>query len=69
MISMLGVALGVLALIVVLSVMNGFGERNSRAHSGHGCACHTAFVTGEVADWQSLIGQISAFPHGAHRLL
>lgn len=33
MISMLGIALGVAALIVVLSVMNGF-QTESRTHSG-----------------------------------
>ena len=54
LISLLGIALGVAALIVILSVMNGFeGELRERLLSmtAHG------YVTGEdgtLSDWQSL---------------
>ena len=39
MTSMIGLALGVLAMIVVLSVMNGF-QRNELAHPRHGAPRH-----------------------------
>jgi lipoprotein-releasing system permease protein len=61
-ISLLGIALGVAALIVILSVMNGFeGELRSRllSMSAHG------FVTGEdnrVDDWRALTERIAAEP-------
>lgn len=62
LISLLGIALGVAALIVILSVMNGFeGELRTRllSMSAHG------FVTGEdgrVGDWRSLAGQVGSEP-------
>lgn len=62
LISLLGIALGVAALIVILSVMNGFeGELRSRllSMSAHG------YVTGSrqiTADWRSLVDDIIAEP-------
>jgi lipoprotein-releasing system permease protein len=62
LISLLGIALGVAALIVILSVMNGFeGELRSRLLSmtAHG------YVTGNdgrVEDWQELYADIVAAP-------
>ena len=62
LISLLGIALGVTALIVILSVMNGFeGELRGRllSMSAHGA------VSGEgrrVDDWRSLADEIEAEP-------
>lgn len=63
MTSMLGVALGVAALITVLSVMNGF-EKELRERI-LGMTSH-AFVTGAdgtLADWQKAETLIEDFPH------
>ncbi len=60
LISLLGVALGVAALIVILSVMNGFeGELRTRLLSmaAHGQVAHTA---GPVQDWRTLRDRIEA---------
>ena len=62
LISLAGVALGVAALIVILSVMNGFeGELRSRllSMSAHG------FVTGPdrvTEDWRKLVDEVKAEP-------
>ena len=58
--SMLGTALGVTALITVLSVMNGFGEElRSRILSVAAHVTVTGFG-GELTDWQSLQQQVAA---------
>ena len=60
LISLAGIALGVAALIVILSVMNGFeGELRSRllSMSAHG------FVTGPqgvTEDWRKLVQKVAA---------
>jgi len=60
LISMLGIALGVTALITVLSVMNGF-ERELRDRI-LGMAAHATVTTfgGRLAEWQDLEKRISA---------
>ncbi|MBL1321106.1 MAG: lipoprotein-releasing ABC transporter permease subunit [Methylophaga sp.] len=61
--SMIGVALGVMALIIVLSVMNGF-EKELRERI-LGMTSH-AFITGAdgtLKDWQALQSQIEGQPH------
>ena len=62
LISLLGIALGVAALIVILSVMNGFeGELRSRLLSmtAHG---YVTGSDGRVDDWQKLYVDIVATP-------
>jgi lipoprotein-releasing system permease protein len=62
LISLLGIALGVAALIVILSVMNGFeGELRNRllSMSAHGSVTGSAGVT---ADWRSLLAEVKAEP-------
>ena len=56
--SMLGIALGVTALITVLSVMNGF-ERELRDRI-LGMASHASITTygGQLQDWKGLAGQL-----------
>ena len=62
LISLLGITLGVAALIVVLSAMNGFeGELRGRllSMSAHGSV---DAVNGPIEDWEVLAGQIEADP-------
>ena len=62
LISLVGIALGVAALIVILSVMNGFeGELRNRllSMSAHGTVTAAAGVTG---DWAVLVDEIRAEP-------
>jgi lipoprotein-releasing system permease protein len=62
LISLLGIALGVAALIVILSVMNGFeGELRGRllSMSAHGSVTATGGVT---SNWRPLVEQVSAEP-------
>jgi len=60
LISLIGIALGVAALIVILSVMNGFeGELRSRllSMSAHGFVTGTSGVT---SDWRQLVEDVQA---------
>jgi lipoprotein-releasing system permease protein len=62
LISLAGIALGVAALIVILSVMNGFeGELRTRllSMSAHGQVTGPAGVT---EDWRSLVSQVGSHP-------
>jgi lipoprotein-releasing system permease protein len=62
LISLIGIALGVAALIVILSVMNGFeGELRSRllSMSAHG---HVSQPEGTVSDWRTLVAEVAAEP-------
>ncbi len=62
LISLLGIALGVAALIVILSVMNGFeGELRGRllSMSAHGSVTAAGGVT---PNWQPLVEEVSAEP-------
>ncbi len=62
-ISMIGIALGVAALIVVLSVMNGFGkELRERTLSMTSHATVTGY-DGFLQDWQKLKPQLISHPH------
>jgi len=62
LISLAGIALGVAALIVILSVMNGFeGELRSRllSMSAHG---YVTGADGVTKDWRGLVEDVSAHP-------
>jgi lipoprotein-releasing system permease protein len=62
LISLLGVALGVAALIVILSVMNGFeGELRTRllSMSAHGQVADRA---GATEDWRNLLAEVAGYP-------
>ena len=62
LISLLGVALGVAALIVILSVMNGFeGELRTRllSMSAHG---QIAATDGATGDWRELLNNVNDHP-------
>ncbi len=62
-VSLLGVALGVLALITVLSVMNGFeSELRTRLLSLSAHATLTAAGGGPIADWRQRIEQLKGAP-------
>ncbi len=63
LISMLGIALGVTALITVLSVMNGF-ERELRDRI-LGMASHATVTSfgGQLADWQAVAQGLAGQPH------
>ena len=62
LISLMGISLGVAALIVILSVMNGFeGELRNRllSMSAHGSV---AAADGSTERWESLLEQVTAEP-------
>ena len=62
LISLIGIALGVAALIVILSVMNGFeGELRTRllSMSAHG---QVAASDGPIRDWRPLVDDVAAEP-------
>ncbi len=61
--SMLGIALGVVALITVMSVMNGFGkELRSRTVGILAHATITGIDEGKLRDWQTLAGSLEHYP-------
>lgn len=60
--SMLGVALGVAALITVLSVMNGFEKELKERILGMTSHAFITGVDGTLQDWQSLQARIQDFP-------
>jgi lipoprotein-releasing system permease protein len=62
MISMLGIALGVAALIVVLSVMNGFQTELRTRILGVAAHIQISGERGELADWASVAQQANRHP-------
>ena len=62
-VSMLGIALGVAALIVVLSVMNGFQEELRTRILSVASHIEIRALQGGLADWQSVARAVRANPH------
>ncbi|MBW9257608.1 MAG: lipoprotein-releasing ABC transporter permease subunit [Candidatus Thiodiazotropha sp. (ex. Lucinisca nassula)] len=62
-ISMVGIMLGVVALIVVLSVMNGFHKEIRERILGMASHATISGVNGELADWRSVESEAAKFPH------
>ena len=61
-VSMAGIALGVMALIVVLSVMNGFQEELRSRILGVASHMEISGPDGRLADWRGLAGQAREHP-------
>jgi len=62
LISMLGIALGVMALIVVLSVMNGFQKEIRARILGVTPHLQVSSDSGQIADWQPVLDIVSRHP-------
>ncbi len=62
MTSMAGIALGVMALIVVLSVMNGFQEELRDRILGVAAHLEISGTSGRLADWPGLAKQVGRHP-------
>lgn len=63
MISMIGIALGVAALIVVLSVMNGFGKELRERTLGMTAHATISGHDGYLSNWRMIQGQIQGQPN------
>ncbi|QIK38062.1 lipoprotein-releasing ABC transporter permease subunit [Caldichromatium japonicum] len=61
--SMIGIALGIVALIVVLSVMNGFHKEIQQRILAMASHATLSDPFGGIAEWRSLLEQIRAQPH------
>ncbi len=62
LISMLGLALGVAALIVVLSVMNGFQKELRERILGVVSHIQVSSESGEIADWTQVVSGVAQHP-------
>lgn len=60
--SMLGIGLGVMVLITVLSVMNGFDEEIHKRFFGMAPEITVSGVDGKLANWQAMEKTLSTFP-------
>lgn len=63
MTSMVGIALGVAALIVVLSVMNGFQQELRSRILGVASHMQITGADNQLADWQFIAGRLQDIPH------
>ncbi len=63
LISMLGIALGVAALIIVLSVMNGFQKEIRARILGVTPHIQVSAETGAMPDWQPILNLVSHYPN------
>src|SRR5665213_3094020 len=62
-VSMIGIALGVMVLITVLSVMNGFDREIKNRIFSMVSPITVSSVSGYVADWQDLQKTLATFPY------
>ncbi len=62
LVSMLGIALGVMALIVVMAVMNGFQHELRTRILGVAAHMEISGPAGQLADWPGLARQVAAHP-------
>jgi lipoprotein-releasing system permease protein len=62
MISMLGIMLGVVALIVVLSVMNGFHKEVRERILGMASHATISAVKGGLTDWRQVQAEVDSYP-------
>lgn len=62
LISMLGISLGIVALIVVLSVMNGFHKEIQERILGMASHATLSAPDGGIEDWQTLVQQVERHP-------
>lgn len=60
--SMLGIGLGVMVLITVLSVMNGFDEEIHKRFFGMAPEITVSGRNGQIADWQKVEAELKATP-------
>ncbi|KTD35857.1 Lipoprotein-releasing system transmembrane protein lolC [Legionella nautarum] len=60
--SMLGIGLGVMVLVTVLSVMNGFDEEIHKRFFGMAPEITVSGRDGKIADWQNLQNQLKSTP-------
>ncbi|HJU49382.1 MAG TPA: ABC transporter permease, partial [Pseudogulbenkiania sp.] len=63
LVSVLGIALGVAALIIVLSVMNGFQKEIRGRILGVASHVEVSTYQGKLSDWQSVAGVAAKEPH------
>jgi lipoprotein-releasing system permease protein len=63
LVSMIGIAVGVWALIVVLSVMNGFQKEVRTRILGVVSHVQVAGANGVLADWRKVAQSVSTYPH------
>jgi lipoprotein-releasing system permease protein len=61
--SMLGIGLGVMVLITVLSVMNGFDEEIHKRFFGMAPEITVSGSDGKLSNWKDLEGELAAFPN------
>ncbi|WP_295886737.1 lipoprotein-releasing ABC transporter permease subunit [uncultured Thiohalocapsa sp.] len=62
LISMLGITLGIVALIVVLSVMNGFHKEIQERILGMASHATLSVPDGGITDWEALVARVQAYP-------
>jgi lipoprotein-releasing system permease protein len=62
MISMLGIMLGIVALIVVLSVMNGFHKEIQERILGMASHATLSAPNGGIEEWETLVGMVEDHP-------
>ena len=60
--SMMGIGMGVMVLITVLSVMNGFDAEIHKRFFGMAPEITVSGADGQISDWQALAARLKAVP-------